>query len=178
MMPVLIVPGIGNSGPAHWQTLWEQQHPAVTRVAQRNWDQPVCDDWVARLDAAVQHSGPAIVVAHSLGCLAVAHWLARRPAGQEPLLRGVLLVAVPDPDGPSFPPQAQGFGDLPSRRLPGPLTMVSSTDDPYSSPAFTERCVLAWGSEHVSVGAAGHINASSDLADWPQGWALVERWRR
>lgn len=181
MMPVLIVPGIGNSGPTHWQTQWEQRHPGLTRVVQRDWDQPVSAEWVATLDAALQRHGPAIVVAHSLGCLVVAQWLAqwaaRRPANAMPALRGVLMVAVPDPHGPSFPPQAQGFGALPTGRLPGPLTVVSSSDDPYAPSAFTARCVADWGAEHVHLGAAGHINAASGLADWPQGWALVERWR-
>ena len=50
---VLIVPGIGNSGPRHWQTLWERQHPDWRRVQQRDWDHPVCDEWRRGLDDAI-----------------------------------------------------------------------------------------------------------------------------
>src|SRR3546814_13301348 len=29
---ILTVPGLENSGPAHWQSLWEDSDPACTRV--------------------------------------------------------------------------------------------------------------------------------------------------
>lgn len=173
MTPVLIVPGIGNSGPAHWQSRWEQKYPAVTRITQRDWDHPDRETWVAALDAAIQAMGPCIVVAHSLGCLVVAHWAQWR----RQRLRGVLMVAIPDPSGPSFPAEARGFEALPAQWHGGPLTVVSSDDDPYSSPSFTQRCVADWGARHQVLGSAGHLNAASGLGDWPFGWALVDRWR-
>ena len=46
--PVLILPGFGNSGPQHWQTLWELRHPDWRRVNLGQWDAPACDDWVHR----------------------------------------------------------------------------------------------------------------------------------
>lgn len=174
MTPVLIVPGIGNSGPTHWQTLWEQRHPAVTRVMQRDWDRPDCDTWADELDAAIQATAPRILVAHSLGCLVVAHRAARRRQS----VRGVLMVAVPDPARPSFPIAARGFHEMPLDWHAGPLKVVSSSSDPYSSPSFTERIVANWGAEHVALGAMGHINAASGLGDWPDGWALIEHWRQ
>lgn len=39
--PVLIIPGWGDSGPTHWQTLWERANPAFRRVVQRDWEYPV-----------------------------------------------------------------------------------------------------------------------------------------
>ncbi len=63
--PVLILPGIGNSGPQHWQTLWELRHPQWQRVNLGDWDGPVCEDWVRELDVAVQAcSSPPVLVAH------------------------------------------------------------------------------------------------------------------
>ena len=174
MRPVLLVPGINNSGPAHWQSIWQQCHPDVRRVAQRDWDHPVCDEWTDALDRAIAVAGePPIIVAHSLGCLVAAHWAARSKRA----VHSMVLVAVPDPEGPAFPVQAHGFAPLP-RELGGTrVTLVSSTDDPYSSPAFTARCVADWQAEHVSLGAAGHINSESALGAWPQGWSLISRWR-
>ncbi|AXK38693.1 RBBP9/YdeN family alpha/beta hydrolase [Crenobacter cavernae] len=163
---ILIVPGIGNSGPEHWQSLWEKTNPAFTRVAQRDWERPVRAEWVAALDAAVAASGPnTLLVAHSLGCLAVAHWAAttRRT------IRGALLVAVPDPNGPAFPAEAAGFTQLPRQRLGFDSIVVASEDDPYGSADFAAGVAGDWGSRFVKIGARGHLNAASGLGVWPEG---------
>ncbi|MDE1179410.1 alpha/beta hydrolase [Paraburkholderia sp.] len=166
--PVLVVPGIGNSGPAHWQTRWQSTHPTWQRLAVDDWDRVVCDDWVAAIDRQVRDSGPdTVIVAHSLGCLAVAHWGARHATP----VRGAWLVAVPDPEGPAFPSAASGFAPLPRGRLPFPGVIVASTDDPYGSAAHARDCADAWGSELHDVGARGHLNAASGLGDWPDGLA-------
>jgi uncharacterized protein len=34
--PVLILPGLDNSGPEHWQTHWQKQNPHFVRVEQRD----------------------------------------------------------------------------------------------------------------------------------------------
>ncbi len=74
---VLTLPGWQNSGPGHWMTLWEARHPDWRRVEQADWEQPRRSDWIAALDAqALRTSGPLMLVAHSLGCLTVAHWAA------------------------------------------------------------------------------------------------------
>jgi uncharacterized protein len=174
MRPVLIVPGIQNSGPGHWQSRWEALHPGVTRVQQRDWDQPVCDEWIAAFDTAVRRTAqPPIVVAHSLGCLVVARWAASSSLAVHTLL----LVAVPDPAGPDFPPQAQGFDTLPTA-LPGRrVRMVCSGNDPYASPAYSAERAAAWDAERIDLGERGHLNAASALGDWPQAWAWVEAWR-
>ena len=170
MGPFLVLPGWLNSGPGHWQSLWEAADPTFVRVAQRDWDAPEKDEWVATLDAAVRAAGPsAVLVAHSMGCLAVAHWA----AGTQSAIRGALLVAVPDPLGPQFPGAARGFAPVPMGRLPFATIVVVSDDDPYASAAFSSDCARAWGAQIVSVGARGHINGESGLGDWPEGRALV-----
>ena len=176
--PVLLVPGIYNSGPLHWQSLWQTQHAGLVRVEQVDWAYPVCTDWVQALDDAIAQSPqPPVVVAHSLGCLVAAHWASR---AQRPV-HALLLVAVPDPLGPNFPADANGFAPVPTT-LPPPgqparqATLVSSSNDPYSNSAFVARCATLWAAEHRDVGPLGHINADSGLGDWPEGWALVQRW--
>ena len=42
----LIVPGIGNSGPQHWQTRGSDNILTWQRVQQRDADRPVCDEWL------------------------------------------------------------------------------------------------------------------------------------
>lgn len=168
-VPVLILPGIGNSGPDHWQSRWEAKHPTWRRVQQRDWDHPERSEWVGTLDLALDQSGPrSVIVAHSLGCLVVAHWASARLRS----LGGALLVAPPDPDGSAFPQEAVGFSPLPMTALPFPTILVTSTDDPYSSLEFARDCAMAWNSRFISVGALGHINSASNLGDWPEGEGL------
>src|ERR1051325_5804180 len=48
--PVLFVPGWKNSGPGHWQTLWQASEPGWDRVMQRDWERPGPVAWLAGLD--------------------------------------------------------------------------------------------------------------------------------
>jgi uncharacterized protein len=88
-----------------------------------------------------------------------------------------LLVAVPDPSGPAFPKAAIGFAMVPLALREYRITVVSSDDDPYATPTYTEEQVAAWGAEHVRLSRRGHINAASGLGAWADGWAIVNRWR-
>lgn len=172
--PVLLLPGYANSGPTHWQSLWQDQHPEYVRIVQRDWDEPRCAEWVERLEAAVCKSGPTtILVAHSLGCLLVAHWAAT----SHQAVAGALLVAPPDPQAAAFPSSIQGFAPIPLHPLPFRSTLVASSDDPYATPAFTRQCAAAWGSNLVEIGPAGHINSESGLGDWPKGQKLLAQLR-
>jgi predicted alpha/beta hydrolase family esterase len=180
--PALVLPGYGGSGPAHWQTLWERSHPGFTRVEERDWAAPDRAEWVAALDAAIQRSGPGtVLVAHSLACLQVAHWVAWAegqddgavPGGRTSLVRAALLVAPPDPAGPEFPDAATGFAPVPAVAFPFPALVVGSTNDPYAAPGFTEACARAWNARLVSVGPQGHVNAASGLGEWEEGQELL-----
>jgi predicted alpha/beta hydrolase family esterase len=174
LRPVLLVPGISNSGPDHWHTLWETRHAGVVRVQQHDWERPVCAEWLGPLDQAIARLNVApIIVAHSLGCLLVAHWAVQ----SDRAVHAMLLVAVPDPRGSSFPQEATGFAPVPTTLRGRRATVVCSTDDPYSSPAFVSRCLAQWNADHITLGTRGHINASSGLGDWPEGWSIVEAWR-
>src|SRR5438477_6005226 len=76
--PVLVLPGHGDSGPQHWQSLWEAADPTCRRVIQRDWLNPSLDEWRETLDRAVgECDRPPVLLAHSLGCALVAHWAAR-----------------------------------------------------------------------------------------------------
>ncbi len=167
---VLILPGIQGSGPGHWQSLWELRDPGVRRVQQRDWDAPRLQDWLQALEAAVaQAQAPVLLAAHSLGCLLTAHWAARTRLA----VRGALLVAPPDPEGPAFPAAAASFVPVPPQALPFASVLVASCDDPYGSMDYARRQAGIWGSEFVDLGARGHINADSGLGDWPEGRARL-----
>jgi hypothetical protein len=167
---VLMLPGYDNSGPDHWQSHWERAHPEYRRVQQQSWTKPVCDDWVAALDAAIVADQRAVVlVAHSLGCLTVAHHALRhsRP------IRGALLVAPPNADDPTFSPLIKGFRPIPRAPLPFPSILVGSDDDWYMGPDDARELARSWGSRFVLIERGGHINADAGFGPWPEGERLL-----
>jgi len=172
--PVLIVPGWGDSGPEHWQSLWESANPDFHRVSQRDWLYPVCAEWVATLEREIRAAGaPVVLVAHSLGCHAIAH-CASAPGLP---VRGALLVVPPDVERPDFPPVIEGFAPVPRRRLPFRSIVVASRNDSFVDFARAEEFAKAWGSRLVDAGAAGHLNGEAGFGPWPLGEALLAELR-
>jgi len=168
---VLIIPGLYNSGPEHWQSQWERARGDCLRVEQRDWETPARADWVAALDAAVSAMrGPPVLVAHSTGCATVAHWAQTGGARA----RGALLVAPSDPEAPSYPAGPVGFSPMPLDKLPFPTIVVASDDDEYVTPARAAAFAHAWGARLVNLGRAGHINSASGLGSWLDGQRLLE----
>jgi uncharacterized protein len=168
-----MLPGLSGSGPDHWQTRWEQLDQRCVRVQQSDWDRPDCTDWCARLEEAVASTeGDVVLVAHSLGCLLVAHWAY---AGEVDRVKGALLVAPPDVEAPERAPEATlSFAPIPREPLPFPAILVASQDDSYASIEFARELADAWGARLVDVGEQGHINAESQLGVWEQGRALLD----
>lgn len=173
---VLNVPGLNNSGPDHWQTLWEEQRDDCVRIDLLNWDLPARNLWVSRIEQAVLWTRkPLVFVAHSLGCHAVAWW-AELSRGSPTLdyVQGALLVAPPEVDKSSIPTPLRNFAPSPDRPFPFPTTLVASRDDPYAHPRRSALLAARWGSRFVDVGRLGHINAQSGIGAWPEGEALLD----
>jgi uncharacterized protein len=170
MTKVLILPGLYDSGPDHWQSHWVRTLPDVARVEQSEWDNPDRAEWVETLERAVAEHGPDVVlVGHSTGCALIAHWAASTAR----TVRGALIVAPSDTEAPSYPEGPTGWSPMPMERIPFPSIVVASTDDEYASLERARAFANAWGSTFVNVGAAGHINTASGLGDWPQGQELL-----
>ncbi|HKR18418.1 alpha/beta hydrolase [Rhizorhapis sp.] len=173
---ILTVPGLNNSGPGHWQTIWEAVRNDCERVDLGMWDRPHRNTWVNKLNAAIRQADrPVILAAHSLGCLAVAWWAAlERPPFGHPVA-GALLVAPPDVDTATLDGRLTAFGPAPKGLLPFPSIVAASRNDPYIS--FTRAHTLAkfWGSHCVDAGEVGHINAESRLGEWEYGQYLLNQ---
>ena len=171
---ILTVPGLDGSGPSHWQTIWEQTRVDTARVELGQWTLPHRNSWISRLDQAIRAAGaPVILAAHSLGCVAVTWWAAF--AGRLPDNRviGALLVAPADVDQPGASERITPFAPMPVRRLPFPSLLVASRDDPWMTFDRARDLARHWGSKLIDAGQQGHINADSDLADWPEGQELL-----
>lgn len=171
----LIVPGLDNSGPDHWQSLWEEKRDDCRRVDLGCWSEPDRRIWTERLDATLAMTdGPLVLVAHSLGCLTIAHWALDAAPDRLARICGALLVAPPDVDAAEAHPLVRRFAPAPSKILPFPSILVASRNDRYAAFDRLEALARSWGSRFVDVGHAGHINAGSGLGDWPDGEVLLE----
>ncbi|NVB84659.1 MAG: alpha/beta hydrolase [Kofleriaceae bacterium] len=168
MARFLIVPGWAGSGPDHWQSYWEEDLAGATRVEMPDWLEPRREGWIAALDAAIASCRePPILVAHSLGCIAIAHWAARRRR----TIRGALLVAPADVDRSTA--VLAEFAPVPRHTLPFPSRVVASDDDPYATLERSRELARDWGSAFTVLERAGHINAASGLGRWREGHVLL-----
>jgi uncharacterized protein len=165
---ILIVPGHSNSGPEHWQTRWEQKLETARRVEQSDWRTPHFREWQDNVVAAAEAAKrPAIIVAHSLGVIAVVH--AAKRLAKTPV-KGAFLVAPP---GETYMVEHEEidlkFADVPRDPLPFPAVLVASRNDPYCPHLEAEEWAYAWGAAFADAGESGHINTESGHGPWPEG---------
>ncbi|MDQ3058878.1 MAG: alpha/beta fold hydrolase [Pseudomonadota bacterium] len=163
---ILTLPGWQGSPPAHWQSRWEHLY-GYTRVEEHDWQRPLRGDWMARLEEVLLACDePAVLVAHSLGCLQVAAWASHSRNTQR--VRAALLVAPPDTEREDLRALLPSWSPVPLPALPFQSLVVASSNDPYCTPERTRQFAGAWGAALIEAGAHGHLNAESALGDWPQ----------
>ena len=170
----LTVPGVTNSSKNHWQSRWEREFPErFRRIEQNEWDTPVCSDWIAKIESDVQAADPenVVLVAHSLGCTAVAQWAAK----YRTRIAGALLVAPSDVEAETYMFDTKGFAPIPLEPLPFRSIVVASTNDEYVSFERARFFADAWGSDFVNVGKKGHINPGCGYGEWNEGLDLLKR---
>ncbi|MBI3146861.1 MAG: alpha/beta hydrolase [Pseudogulbenkiania sp.] len=163
----IIQPGWNNSSPEHWQSHW-QQRLGAHRVDNQEWNLPRLEDWRAGLDRAVDACRrPAVVIAHSLGCITVAHYAQRHPHK----LAGALLVAPADVERARAPAALLPFAPLPQQPLPFAARIVASGTDPFCRPLRSARIASLWQAPLAWLLDAGHISVASGHRQWPDGLA-------
>ena len=169
---LLIVPGLGGSGPDHWQSRWEAKIPAVRRVVQADWDNPRLADWRDRIVEEVARAArPVVLVAHSLGVLAAVHAAPFFAKGQSSgKVKGGFLVAPPSAKTlAGLDALDPAFLTFPREPLPFPSLVIASRDDPFSTFAESEALARKLGAELIDAGFSGHINSDSGHGPWPEG---------
>ncbi|MGJ7527228.1 RBBP9/YdeN family alpha/beta hydrolase [Variovorax sp. GB1P17] len=168
---ILLLPGWQNSGPGHWQTLWESIH-GDHRVEQHEWMRPLRGDWSMRLEEEVLAApGPVVLAAHSLGCILVAAWASHSRNAHK--VRGALLVAPGDLERDDLRQMIPGWAPIVRQPLPFPAVLIAANDDPYCEASRSRQLAGDWGARFVDAGARGHLNAESGLGDWPEGRQLL-----
>lgn len=178
---VLIVPGLRDHVSEHWQTLLAARLPQVRSVPPMGREDLDCAARVQAIEremAATQ--GPVVIVAHSGGCVMVAHWA--RVTKHAGAVRGALLTTPPDFDRPmpaGYPSlealDASGWLPVPREHLPFRSLVAASRNDPQGAFDRVSALAHAWGSELVDLGEVGHLNPASGYGDWPMADLLIKR---
>jgi uncharacterized protein len=182
MPTVLIVPGLRDHVDAHWQTLLEVDLRAIGRKVHTVPPLGRADLGCAAKVAAIERTaqaieGPLVAVAHSGGCIMLAHW------AQQTQRRVVAaLLATPAdfeaelPEGyPTLAElQANGWLPVPRAPLPFPSITAASRNDPLARHERVQELAHDWGSVLVDLGDVGHLNPASGFGRWLQAEALID----
>ncbi|HJV94795.1 MAG TPA: alpha/beta fold hydrolase [Albitalea sp.] len=177
MPAVLIVPGLRDHVPQHWQTLLAAKLERVRTVPPLEHDKLSCAARVAAIEHALaQIDGPVVLVAHSAGAIMVAHWAAQsRRAIHAALLAAPADLETAMPEG--YPPlealRSNGWLPIPRAPLPFASIVAASSNDPLARYERVVQMSHDWGSRLVDVGAVGHLNPAAGFGEWPRGEELV-----
>jgi len=178
---LLIVPGLRDAVPDHWQTRLAHQRPDAVVLPPLGRDNLSLSARLADLEQAVALSPlPVLIVAHSGGCVLVAHWARQTRLATK--VAGALLATPPTFDAPlpaGYPPlkdlQAAGWLPMPREALAFPSLVAASRNDPLGD--FDAVLALArdWNSAVEDLGPVGHLNPASGFGEWPLAHALIAR---
>ena len=174
---VLIVHGLGGSGPDHWQTwLWQRLLERDVDVSYLDLpapDEPRLADWIEVLAHEVARLGPEglVLACHSLGAVTWLHLAART---EQRLADRVLLVAPPSAGAgveeiAEFVP-APLDADAVARAARQTRVVCAASGDPYrpEGPELFEPL----GVPIDVIEGGGHLNTDGGYGPWP----AVERW--
>lgn len=174
---VLIVPGLRDHVPQHWQTLLAPRLPRVRQVPPMGREDLDCAKRVEAIERELAGiDGPVIVVAHSGGVIMFAHWARKhsRP------IQGALLATPPEFDRPmpeGYPTieelRAGGWLPVPREPLPFPSIVAASRNDPLGRFERVAELARAWGSRFVDLGEVGHLNPASGYGEWPRAEEFI-----
>ncbi|MDM0023663.1 RBBP9/YdeN family alpha/beta hydrolase [Variovorax saccharolyticus] len=179
---VLVVPGLRDHVDAHWQTLLDVRLRARGRKVRTVPPMGRSDlDCAARVEAIEREAqsidGPLVLVAHSGGCVMVAHWARRTRRA----VHGALMATPPDfeqamPEG--YPTLADlsagGWLPVPREPLPFPSIVAASRNDPLAAFDSVAQLAQGWDSRLVDLGEVGHLNPASGFGEWRRAEQFVD----
>lgn len=167
---VLVMPGLYDSGPTHWHSWLESHFRHSRRVQQEDWSRADLPVWSRRIEqtlAAHPHTR-WVAVAHSFGCLALAHFLAHQAEPQQGGIEAALLVAPADTEKFGVVPL------LPASALAIPSVLIGSESDLWMPIEGARSLARNWKSQFINLGDVGHINVESGFGPLPPAKTLTQ----
>jgi predicted alpha/beta hydrolase family esterase len=179
---VLIVPGLRDHVPEHWQAILEAKLPKAMTVPRMQHDKLSCAARVGMLDRTLaQIDGPVVLAAHSSGVMIVVHWA----RWHRRAIKGALLATPADLESPlaeRYPTQEilkeNGWLPTPRARLPFRSIVAASANDPLGRIERVTELATGWGSRVVHLGDVGHLNPAAGYGEWPHAEELIRELSR
>jgi predicted alpha/beta hydrolase family esterase len=176
---ILLVPGLRDHVPDHWQTYLQAERSDCRSVPPLVENKLDLGRRIAAISAALASiEGPVILVGHSAGVITIAHW-ARAPTRP---IKAAFLAAPPDlevPLPPGYPAiddlRDNGWLPMPRLLLPFPTLVGISDNDPLADRARADELAGDWGGRILELGAVGHLNPASGFGRWPEANAIIDR---
>ncbi|WP_291368802.1 MULTISPECIES: alpha/beta hydrolase [unclassified Acinetobacter] len=173
MIHTVIVPGVGGSEAAHWQSWLQRQLMSCSRVQQQDWNTPVLQKWIAEfVNTVAPIQGNIQIVAHSFGCLTTVAALAQHPELNQKI-KNLILVAPANParfGEAGFARDSQQdyqhyFHQL---KILVPTSLLISENDPWLNFEDALQLAQAWKLNPINLGQVGHINVASGFGPFPE----------
>jgi uncharacterized protein len=176
----LIVPGLRDHVPQHWQTWLAERLPQAHSLTPLGRENLSLGERITDLEATMARlDAPVVLVAHSGGCVLVAHWARQTQLAHR--VCGALLATPPTFDRPLPPayPQLDALDDagwlpVPRQGLPFPSLVAASRNDPLGEWQAVGELARAWGSGIHDLGEVGHLNPASGFGPWPLAESLIQ----
>ncbi len=177
---ILIIPGLRDHVPGHWQTLLEERLSTFRSVPPLETNKLNLAARIAAIQQTIDDiDGHVIVVAHSGGTIMFTHWAQRYSTEK---ILGALLAVPPDFEKPlptGYPAidelNENGWLPVPRTSLPFRSIVTVSENDPLGDIVAVTALAKAWNSEVVNLGEVGHLNPASGYGDWPEADVLIQR---
>ena len=173
MIHTVIVPGVGGSEPAHWQSWLQRQLMSCSRVQQKDWNNPVLETWISEfVNTVAPIQGKIQIVAHSFGCLTTVAALAQHPELNQKI-KNLILVAPANParfgEAGFARDSQQDYQDyFHQLKIAVPTTFLMSENDPWLNFEDAKCLAKAWKLNPINLGQVGHINVASGFGPFPE----------
>ncbi|MDR2122324.1 MAG: alpha/beta hydrolase [Flavobacteriaceae bacterium] len=169
------IPGHSNSSEEHWQSIIErEQKLPIQRINQQDWYTPNCNQWISAIDEHLSgyELSKVVLIGHSLGCTAIIHWL----HNYKKKIKAAILVAPPDVDSQKFQKEIESvaFTPMPLEKLNCYSVVIASEDDEWITLEKAKFYSEKWDSLFITIGKAGHVNATSGYGKWDKIYEIIE----
>ncbi|MFT3737436.1 MAG: alpha/beta hydrolase [Breznakibacter sp.] len=170
---VIFIPGPHVALDSHWIYNWAHEFGTLHVLQPIHVGPPQRSLYVKALEREVAKypDGSVWVVAHDLGCHAVAHWASVTTRK----LAGAFLVSPPDIRKYETKHLTIGFWPHATKPFPFPSMLVMANNDNLCFIQVGHSYASLWQSYLVNVGPKGHLLRNDGIGQWAEGLELFKQ---